>query len=105
MVYSVKITNQAGEDLKTIYEYIAFELNSAENAEAQLSRLEKNILKLNEMPYRFKLYEKEPWKTRGLRTMPVDNYLVFYLPNDDTRTVTIIRVMYGGRNTDKQLDN
>ena len=105
MVYSVKITNQAGEDLKTIYEYIAFALNSAENAEAQLSRLEKNILKLNEMPYRFKLYEKEPWKTRGLRTMPVDNYLVFYLPNDDTRTVTIIRVMYGGRNTDKQLDN
>ncbi len=105
MMYSVKITNQAGEDLKAIYEYIAFELNSYENAEAQLSRLEENILKLNEMPYRFKAYEKEPWKTRGLRMMPVDNYLVFYIPNDDTRTVTIIRIMYGGRNTDKQLDN
>ena len=57
------------------------------------------------MPYRFKAYEKEPWKTRGLRIMPVDNYLVFYIPSDDTQSVTIIRVMYGGRDTDKQLDN
>lgn len=37
--------------------------------------------------------------------MPVDNYLVFYIPSDDTQSVTVIRVMYGGRDTDKQLDN
>lgn len=105
MVYSVKITNQASEDLKSLYEYIALELNSFENAEAQLSRLEENILNLKDMPYRFKAYEQEPWKTRGLRTMPVDNYLVFYIPNDDTQTVTVIRVMYGRRNTLKQLND
>lgn len=105
MAYSVKITNQASDDLKAIYEYIAYKLKSFENAESQLSRLEDNILKLKEMPYRFKAYEKESWKTRGLRIMPVDNYLVFYIPSDDTQSVTVIRVMYGGRDTDKQLDN
>ena len=35
---------------------------------------------------------------------PVDNYLVLYIPDDDTQVVTIIRVMYGGRDVDTQLN-
>lgn len=103
MIYSVNITNQAEEDLRAIYEYIAFQLKSFENANGQLERLEKNILSLKEMPQRFKIFEKEPWKSQGLRTMPVDNYIVFYIPDDSKQTVTIIRVMYGGRNVEKHL--
>jgi len=104
MIYSVKISAQAEEDLKGVFEYIAFELKSLQTANALLGRLESNILKLKEMPERFRLYENEPWFTRGLRIMPVDNYLVFYIPDKKTQTVTIIRVMYGGRDTDKQLN-
>ncbi|MBQ8538462.1 MAG: type II toxin-antitoxin system RelE/ParE family toxin, partial [Ruminococcus sp.] len=40
---------------------------------------------------------------KGLRMMPVDNYIVFYIPDNDKNTVTIIRVMYGGRNIERQL--
>lgn len=29
--------------------------------------------------------------------MPVDNYVVFYIPDEDTKTVTVVRVMYNGR--------
>ena len=36
--------------------------------------------------------------------MPVDNYLVFYIPNKETQTVTVIRVMYGGRDVEIQLN-
>lgn len=36
--------------------------------------------------------------------MPVDNYLVFYVPSHDDLTVTVIRIMYGGRDIDKQLE-
>ena len=35
--------------------------------------------------------------------MPVDNFVVLYILNEETAVVTIIRVMYGGRNIDKQL--
>ena len=49
-------------------------------------------------------YELEPWKSRGLRVAPVDNYLVLYIPDDDTQVVTIIRVMYGGRDVNTQLN-
>ena len=55
------------------------------------------------MPDRFRSYDREPWKSRGLRVFPVDNYLVFYVPNEETRIVTVIRVMYGGRDIDKEL--
>ena len=48
MIYSVKISAQAEEDLKSIFEYIAFDLMSLQNANAQLGRLESNILKLKE---------------------------------------------------------
>ncbi|MEE0410588.1 MAG: type II toxin-antitoxin system RelE/ParE family toxin, partial [Clostridia bacterium] len=57
MSYSVKITNEANNDLRSIYEYIAFELKSIENAIGQLERLEQSILKLSEMPERYKQYE------------------------------------------------
>ena len=103
MSYSVKITAEADNDLRSIYEYIAFELKSSEKAIRQLDRLEQSILKLNEMPERYKLYENEPWKSKGLRMMPVDNFIVFYIPDNEKNTVTVIRVMYGGRNIEKQL--
>jgi toxin ParE1/3/4 len=35
--------------------------------------------------------------------MPVDNYCVLYIPNMEKAVVTIIRVMYGGRDMETQL--
>ena len=56
------------------------------------------------MPERYRKYEKEPWKSRGLRILPIDNYLVFYTTNTDIKVVTILRVMYAGRDIDNQLN-
>lgn len=39
----VVITNQADTDLRKIYEYIAFELFSPENAVGLLNKIEKHI--------------------------------------------------------------
>ncbi len=62
--------------------------------------LQKNI---DEMPMRFRLYEEEPWHSEGLRFFPVDNDLVFYLLNEIKNTVSIVRIMYGGRDICRQL--
>ena len=100
----IMISNQAEIDLRGILEYIAFELQAPENASGQLDRLEACIMDLDHMPKRYRQYELEPWKSRGLRVAPVDNYLILYIPDDDTQVVTIIRVMYGGRDVDTQLN-
>ena len=49
-------------------------------------------------------YDKDPWKSRNLRVLPVDNYCVFYIPDNNNGTVTVIRVIYGGRNIEEQLE-
>ncbi len=103
MSYQVNITDEADRDLRAIFEYIAFELLSVENAENQLNRLEKAIRSLDEMPERYRRYETEPWYSLGVRRFPVGNYCVFYLPNKETQVVDIIRVLYGGSDMDKTM--
>ena len=60
MIYEVEVSEQADRDLREIFEYIAFELQSPENAIGQLNRLEEQILSLDAMPKRYRKYEKEP---------------------------------------------
>ena len=79
------------------------DLLAGQNALNRLDRLEQAILSLDEMPERYHLYDKEPWRERNLRIMPVDNYLVFYIPRSEVKTVTVIRIMYGRRDIDAQL--
>ena len=55
------------------------------------------------MPQRHPLYVNEPWHSRGIRVLPVKNFMIFYLPDEIRKTVTVIRIMYGGRNIDEQL--
>ena len=47
MTYEVEVSEQADSDLRGIFEYIAFELQSPENASGQLDRLEEQILSLD----------------------------------------------------------
>lgn len=103
MIYEVIITKQADADLRGIYEYITVELLSPDNAAGQLERLEKRIMALEEFPEKFRPYEKEPWYSRGVRVMPVDNYLVFYILDKREKVVEILRVMYTGRNIDNHF--
>lgn len=68
-----------------------------------MDRLELGILSLEQYPMRHRLYEKEPWKSRGLRVLPVDNYVLFYIPKQENKIVTTVRVLYGGGNIEKEL--
>ena len=56
MIYEVEVSEQADRDLREIFEYIAFELQSPENAIGQLDRLEEQILSLDTMPKLIELW-------------------------------------------------
>ena len=104
MTYEVRMTANAENDLRGIFEYIAFNLQSVENAVRQLDRLEHNIASLEQMPERFPVFREEPWRSRNLRIMPVDHYLVFYTPNPEERIVTVLRILYGRQDQNWQLN-
>ena len=103
MIFNVVYSSEARQDLRDIYEYIAYELLEPDTAAGQTNRIMKAARSLEQMPMRHRLYEEEPWHSQGLRFLPVDNYLIFYLPDETNNIVNIIRIMYGGRDVKKQL--
>ena len=103
MKYEVVISDKANADLRNIYEYIAYEKLAPEIASGFIDRLEEQILTLEELPYRFGEYDGEPWRSAGLRVMPIENYVVCFIPNDENATVTIVRVFYCGQNIENHL--
>ncbi len=103
MKYDILFTYKAENDLKSIYNYIANNLKSPLTAVNVLNKIENRILKLENLPHRYKFYENEPWKSKGLRDMPVDNFIVLYYVDDTGHTVSIIRVIYGGKDIDAEL--
>lgn len=103
MSWDILYTAGARRDLRNVYEYIAYDLLVPETAAGQIQRIMKGIRSLDRMPMRFQLYDEEPWHSAGLRFFPVDNYLVFYLPDETKNIVSVVRIMYGGRDVRRQL--
>lgn len=96
-------TNTARHDLREIYEYIAYTLLEPDTAKAISENVMREIRSLENLPERNPLYRDEPWHSQGVRFLRVKNYLVFYTVNPDTDIVSIVRIMYGGRDISRQL--
>jgi toxin ParE1/3/4 len=104
MSYKIQYSAEARMDLRDIYNYIALELLVPDTAKGQTRRIMDAIKTLDTFPMRYSLYKDEPWNSKGLRFLPIDNYMVLYLPNEEMETVNIVRIMYIGRDISKQLD-
>lgn len=103
MNWEVEFTDQAKQDLRDILDYITYELQEPKVAVTLVRHITKEILSLNQMPMRYRLYDEEPWKNQGLCCFPVKNYLIFYYPDESKSTVYAVRVIYGGRDISRQL--
>ena len=100
----VVYTFMARQDLCNIYEYIALTLLAPDAARNTTDRIMATVRTLESMPERNPLYKEEPWHSRGVRFVPVRNYLVFYTVNKETDTVSVVRIMYGARDISRQLE-
>lgn len=95
--YKVVYSPQAMEDMKDIYAYIAWELHEPDIATAQVNRIREEVRSLDFMPLRYSLVDWEPWRSKGVRKVSVNNFVVFYTADSDDMIVTILRIIYGGR--------
>lgn len=95
--YLIKYSDEALQDLKNIFEYIASQLREPVIAAAQINRIREQIRSLGQFPARNKKVAWEPWHSIGMRQMPVDNFIAFYTIDDNQPAVKIGRVFYGKR--------
>ena len=68
-----------------------------ETARKWADTLQYEIGKLDSMPSRYPLTEEEPWRTKGIRKMPVKNVLVYFFVDKEKKVVWIMAVIYGRR--------
>lgn len=101
--YGVVYSPEALNDLRDLYSYIASQLLAPDAAQNQVSRIRKEIRSLDLMPSRHPLVGWEPWQSMNMRKMPVDNFVIYYMVDDDTFRVTVIRILYGGRDAENIL--
>ena len=101
--YRVQYSAEALEDLRSIYQYIANELQAPQAAKGQVDRIRRMVRSLSLTPTRFAAVEWEPWASMGMRKVPVDHYLVFYLVENADLTVTVVRIFFGGRNVEEMI--
>ena len=101
--WKVVLSDTAETDLDKIYLYIAEVLLEPRIAWRQIERIRETIRKLDEMPERGTLLPDEPWHSRGLRRLIVDNYLIMYEIMEQSDTVAVIAVLYSKRNIGEVL--
>lgn len=97
-LYRVEYSHEALVDIKSIYTYISQILHAPLTARRQVNRIRKEIRDLEAFPTRYVLVEWEPWASMKMHRLPIDNYVVFYLVDEQAMAVKIVRIVYGGRN-------
>ncbi|SFD89616.1 Plasmid stabilization system protein ParE [Sharpea azabuensis] len=103
--YNVEYSEEAYEDLREIYDYVANELLVPKTAENLLKNIRTAIRSLSNMPFRHTLVDWEPWYSMKIRQFPVENFIVYYLVEENKRMVSIVRIFYNGRDISKIINS
>lgn len=95
--YCVRYSTQAKKDLKAIFSYIAYSLEARQTADRQAGRIRDTVRALDFLPERHPVVDWEPWHSRMIRRLSVNNYVVYYRVDPEQSIVKIMRIVYGGR--------
>ena len=95
--YRIVIEKTAENDLVSILSYISDSLKEPGIALKIYSSVKKEILTLNKMPFRYATVNEEPYRSLGIRKIPVENYTAFYIASEKEKTVHIFRILYNRR--------
>lgn len=98
--YSVTLSPEAKEDMRSIAAHISYTLKNKIAARSQTQRIRKEIRSLDHFPHRYTHVDWEPWRSDGVHKMPVNNFTVYYFVQEDLMDVKILRIFYGGRDVE-----
>ncbi|MEG1805591.1 MAG: type II toxin-antitoxin system RelE/ParE family toxin, partial [Clostridia bacterium] len=88
--------DEANDDLVEIYNYIASD--NMEMAKAFMAKMKSSIELLSSMPQLAPQSRYPELKALGIRVLVFEQYLIFYVINEDLKEVDIVRVRNGVTN-------
>jgi plasmid stabilization system protein ParE len=96
-MYKVNIIETAEFDLKEASNYIALTLDNKIAAGRLLDSAGKVALSLSENPERQPLVRDDFLASKGLRSIPVGNYFLFYVIRKKINQVNVLRCIHSRR--------
>ncbi len=96
--YTVMLYKRAIKDIDGIFEYIAIDKLSPENAKGQADRIKNAILDLENMPESHQDRLIGRYAGKGYKQLLIDNYVAIYRIDKKKKTVWVVTVQYQGRN-------
>ncbi len=96
--YNVIITPTAYREISRIYEYITEDLCAENAAKRIMKKVEEEIQKLKYTPRMHQRIKKIDDLKRTYRRIVIKNYVLLYTIDEETRTVFISHMYYGGKN-------
>jgi len=104
LIYNINITKPAELDIAAAVRYIANDLQNPIAASNLLDEIEFAVTSLEKMPTGQALVKNENLASLGFRILQVNNYLVFYIIREETKSVTIERFLHCRRDWNNILD-
>jgi|SRR5579872_1813899 toxin ParE1/3/4 len=95
---SIAIRPKALADLAEIWAYIA--QDSPKHADLVANRVDRLFRTLAKQPG---MGHARPELLPNLRSIPIGNYVIFYIPRD--RGIDVARVLHGSRDLDSMFDS
>ena len=98
MNYSLNITDLAEEDILATVKYISGVLKNPIAANNLLDEIEQYEKILEDTPNIYPFVNDEYLSEKGLKYVRIKNFLMFYIIDEDSRIVNVIRFLYARRN-------
>jgi plasmid stabilization system protein ParE len=98
MVYKFKlvVSEDAHNDIDEIVSYMVNELQSPQAASHFLDDVEQAYIRIADNPYLFALCSDKRLQELGYHKVVIKNYLVLYREDEETNTIYVVRIVYGG---------
>lgn len=95
--YKVIIELPAQRDLHGLLRYITDTLKEPVIARRIYASIKEQILTLSQIPLRYSVVQEQPFVAMGVRKLLVENYIAFYIIDEEKCEVHVLRILYNRR--------
>lgn len=96
--FKIILNERAFKDIDDIFAYIALEKQSPEYAQGQTDRIWIALRTLDTFPQSHQERNEGRYAGKGYRQLLLDNYVAIFKIDESKKVVTIVTVLYQGRN-------
>ena len=105
MTYKINITKSALSDIRSTALYISHTLMNKSASNRLLDNIQEKMDLLSVTPYMNPVVNDGFLASNGIRFQMIDKYMAFYIVDEETKTISVIRFIHSRRDWNYLLKN